>query len=220
MKNYLAFIICGALLFAGCKKDNKEAPSSVLSGKIVYNKLPLGLRSGGVELELWQYGYQVRSKIPVYVSQDGSYSAKIFNGNYKLTMLRGNGPWAEKLDSIDINLKGSMTMDVTVDPYFVIGNVTYTKTDTTVTASVTIQRVNTTRNLEAVNLYIGQTIVTDHVNNGGNTAELAASAIPNITQPITITAKIPAALLTKDYVYARVGIKTSGVNERLYSTLR
>lgn len=217
MKNCFALAALIMIYFlAGCKKDNKEPPSSVLSGKIVYNKLPLGLRSSGVELELWQYGYQLRNKIPIYVSQDGSYSAKIFDGSYKLTLLRGNGPWVEKTDSIDVVVKGSTIADVTVDPFFIVNNFTCTRSGNNVTANVSIQRVNTSKALEAVRFYIGQTIVTDQ-NNNSLTVAKDAGAITDITQPVSFTATIPAALVAKDAVFVRIGIKTSGVTELLYS---
>ena len=216
MKKILFSIICGTLFLAGCKKDDAAPPSSLITGKIVYNKLPLSVRSTGVELELWQYGYSTRIKIPIYVNQDGSYEAKVFDGNYKLTMLRGNGPWAEKTDSIDVALKGSTVIDITVDPYFVISSSTFAKSGNAIAGTVSLQRVNTTRNLESVTLYVGQTMITDQ-NNSGASVTRAASSITDLTQPISLSANIPAALAGKDYVYARVGVRISGVGEQLYS---
>jgi hypothetical protein len=203
------------ILFGACKKDNREPPKSWLTGRVVYQNQPLGVRSNGVQLELWQPGYAIFSKIPVYVDQDGSFSANLFDGEYKLTRLKGNGPWADNTDTINVSVRGTTTVDVPVDPYFVIKNETFTKSGTNINTSFTLQRVNTSRTLEAVRLYIGQTIITDQNNNAGN-AQKAASAV-DITQPVTLTAAIPSSLANKDYVFVRVGVKTNGVGEWLYS---
>lgn len=182
----------------------------------MYDKQPLGVRSNGVQLELWQYGYQLFSKIPVYIDQDGTFTAKVFDGNYKLTVLRGNGPWADKTDSIDVKVSGLANIDVPVDPYFIIKNEKFERTGTTVTATFNLQRVNTNRALELVRIYIGQTNITDQVNNATN-VQKAASAITDLSQRVTVSATIPATLSAKDYVFARVGVKAVGVAELLYS---
>jgi hypothetical protein len=215
MKGLNLLYITLLLFVIGCKKDNKEPPSAVISGKIVYQNQALSVRSGGVELELWQYGYQLRNKIAVYVKQDGTFSAKVFGGNYKLTLLRGNGPWADKTDSIDVQ-GGTSDINVTVDPFFIISNATYTRSNNVVTATFNLQRVNQTRTLEAARLYIGQTTIVDQNNNAANVSKPAAQ-ITDLTQPVTITANVPAALQTKASIFVRVGVKTNGVAELIYT---
>jgi hypothetical protein len=76
--------------------------------------------------------------------------------------------------------------------------------------------VNGTKALELVRLYIGQTVITDQNNNAGTAQKLEVD-IPDLSQPVTLTATIPAALLSKGYVFVRVGVKTAGVAELLYS---
>jgi hypothetical protein len=104
------FMMASAAILTGCEKDNYQQPKSVLKGRIVYDGQVIGLRSNGVQLELWQHGYQLFTKIPVHVEQDGTFSASLFDGNYKLVRLRGNGPWTDNSDSIDVQLKGSHTL--------------------------------------------------------------------------------------------------------------
>ena len=169
-----------------------------------------------MQLELWQKGYQLYTKIPVYIAQDGSFSASVFNGNYKLTRLKGNGPWADNTDTIDVQVNGTANVDVPVDPYFIIKNETFQRSGTTVTATFNLQRVNTTKNLELVRIYLGKTIITDQINNDNIGTKLAA-AITDLTQPVTVSVTIPASLTGVDYAYARVGVKTVGVTELLYS---
>ena len=215
-KNIFIPCIVALIVFVGCKKDNKEPPSFVISGNVEHNGQPISVRSGGVELELWQYGFQLRNKIPVFLNQDGTFSAKVFPGNYKLTLLRGNGPWADLTDSLDVEVKGTSIIKVPVDPYFIIKNVNYQRNGNSITATFNLQRVNTTKVLEVARIYIGQTIITDQNNNLANVSKVA-SAITDLSQPVTITANIPAASASRDFVFVRVGVKTAGVAELLYS---
>lgn len=210
----LAFSL--ASLFAGCEKDNYDAPSSTLTGRVVYQDQPLGVRSDGVQLELWQPGFQLFTKIPIYVAQDGTFSASLFDGNYKLTRLKGNGPWADNTDTINIEVRGGTTVDVPVDPYFVVRNVNIQRSGTAVNATFNLQRVNTTKNLEYVRLYLGQTLITDQVRNDAS-ATIAGNTNPDLSQPITMTLNVTGSLASKDFVFARIGVKTEGVAELLYS---
>jgi hypothetical protein len=220
MKNNFQIIVILLVLFGsglGCGKDNFDPPESTLSGRVVYQSQPIGVRSDGVQLELWQRGFQLFSKIPVYVAQDGTFSVSLFDGDYLLTRLKGNGPWADNTDTILVSVRGNTTVDVPVDPYFIIKSETFTKSGNDINVSFNLQRVNTSRNLEAVRLYIGQTLLTDQNRNEAN-VQKAASAITDLSQPVTLTATIPASLLTKqNYVFARVGVKTVGVAELAYS---
>src|SRR5690606_35052357 len=135
MNNYLySLLSIVVIMVMGCEKDNYEEPTSMLTGRVVYQGEPLGMRSGGVQLELWQHGYELFSKIPVHVDQDGSFSARLFDGDYKLVLLRGNGPWADNTDSLDVHIKGSATVDVPVDPYFVITNHAFQRNGDQITA--------------------------------------------------------------------------------------
>lgn len=204
------------ILAAGCKKDNYSKPSSSLKGRVVYDKEAVGLRSNGVQLELWQHGFELFSKIPVYIAQDGTFSASLFDGNYKLVLLPGNGPWVNNTDSIDVVVKGNTTIDVAVQPYFVIKNAAISKSGTEITATLSIQNINAVGTLESVSLYVGKTNIVDQVNNVG-VATVNAGDIADITQPITVKLTIPASLSGQTYFFARVGVKTAGIAERIYA---
>ena len=77
-----------------CGKDNYQAPESTLTGTVVYQGEPVGVRGSNqsVRLQLWQDGFQTREPIDVYVAQDGSFSAALFDGQYKLITVPGSGP--------------------------------------------------------------------------------------------------------------------------------
>lgn len=208
------------LFLAGCKYDNYDPPKSFLTGKITYNNTALGVRSGGNQLELWQYGFALRSKIAVYIDQDGSYSALLFNGNYKLVSLAG-APWVNQTDSIDVKVSGNTVVDVPVTPFFTITGETYayTAVDSTITATCSVTKVGTSA-ISSLTLYASSTTVLDANNNMQNTA-LAAAALTDLTTAKTVKVKLSkatfTALIGRKYVYVRLGVATSGVGERLYT---
>lgn len=202
------------VLVNGCKKDNYEKPSSLLSGKVVYDKEAVGLRSNGVQLELWQHGFELFTKIPVYVAQDGTFSASLFNGSYKLVRLPGNGPWVNNIDSIDVTVNGNTVIEVPVQPYFVIKNATISKSGTTVTGTFSIVKVANGGTLESVALFVGKTNIVDAVNNLGSAA-VNGSDITDINAPVTVTLTIPGSLSGQSFFFARVSVKTAGVAEHI-----
>lgn len=216
IKNYIYLLFAASVtMLASCKFDNYIAPSSVLSGTIGYQGQVIGVRSNAVELELWQRGYQLYTKIPVYIKQDGTFKAILFDGEYKLTYLKGVGPWVTKTDSVAVSVRGNTIVDFPVEPFFIIKSSTFVKNGTNITGTLTLQRVNTTNTLEAVRIYLNKGSIVDGNINLAN-ASIAASAITDITAPITISVTIPTTLSANDYLYARVGVKTTGVTELAY----
>jgi hypothetical protein len=218
MKRHLTTLLAGlGLLAAGCTKDNIKPPTSQLSGRITYQDQALNVRGGGnVQLELWQRGEFFRTKIPVYVAQDGTYSATLFDGDYKLTRLRDNGPWVNNTDSITVQVRGNTVVDVPVQPYFTLGTTTITKSGSNVTASVQVNKIGT-RNLDAVVLYLGYTQFVDVSNQSASTTKASAD-ITDLTKPVSLTTGIPSS--AKGAIYARVGVRIQGVNELIYSPVQ
>jgi len=212
---YLSFL-WSSFIMGGCAKDNFEPPKSTLIGRLVYNGEPIGVRSGGVAFELWQHGYQLFSKIPLNIAQDGSFSAVLFDGKYKLVRSVGSGPWLNQTDSIDVELNGNATLDVPVEPYYVIKDLSFVKEGVDVKATFTVQTVNNAKALELVRLYIGPNLILDQNNNAAN--KQALSSVIDSTKPITLSVSIPTSLALEDYLFARVGVKVAGIAELLYSS--
>jgi hypothetical protein len=205
----------GLILAAGCAKDNFKAPESKLTGRVVYQDQNVGVRSTGVVFEIWQHGYQLFTKIPLNIAQDGTFSALLFDGDYKLVRTKGAGPWVDVSDSIDVKVQGATTVNIPVDPYFMVKNVSFVKNGATVEVTFTVQAVNTTKTLELVRLYIGPNLILDQNNNSANIQALAAAV--NTAAPVKLRVSIPAAIATQDYIFARVGVKTTGIAELMYS---
>ena len=219
MKYFLTLIAAASLLLTGCKHDNYEEPNVLLSGRVMYNGQPVGVRTNGPQLELWQDGFAVRTPIPVYMSHDGTFSASLFNGTYKLVR-KGNSPWLQQsTDTLVIQVNGNTKVDVPVTPYFVIKNENFAVANNTLTANFTIDKIVTTsNNLQFVKLYLGSSILTDEVRN-----EYSISADVNtlvLGENSTLTATIPNNLKNLSHIFVRIGVKSSASGEYCYSQVQ
>lgn len=224
-QNILLLFVCTAVW--SCKKDNYEAPSSTLSGKLVYQGEAIGVERNQVPFELYQFGFGKVGPIGQSFAQDGSYSAKLFDGEYKLIIPNGQGPFMVKQlasgapDSITISLHGSQTQDIEVTPFYMIRNPQFTAAGGKVMATFKVEKIVTDANakdIEKVELYINKT---QFVSRGGDdniaSADMAGTDIAdpnNITLSVTVPTNITPA---QNYVFARVGVKIAGVEDRLYS---
>ena len=106
-------------------------------------------------------------------------------------------------------------MDIPVNPYFIITNASFVKNGSTISDTFTIVKNTTVKTLELVRLYIGPNLIVDQNNNSANVQVAASSITPG--QPVTLNVTIPASLASNDYLFARVGVKTTGVAELLYT---
>jgi len=122
---FLSLLIATSL--AGCDFDNYEPPKSVLEGRLVYDGQPVHVRENAIQLELWQDGYALHTAIPVYVKQDGSFQATLFDGDYKLVRKQNVGPWVSDPDTVLVELRGGQTLDVPVQPFFVVEDAQVTR---------------------------------------------------------------------------------------------
>jgi hypothetical protein len=215
-------ILTFVIIFAGCTKDNYDPPTSFLTGNVVYNGNPIGVRSGATQLELWQNkwdtrGVIARAKIIVNIAQDGSYSSRLYDGNYKIVRLAG-GPWANQTDSIDVTVSGTAKVDVPVTPYFIITGENFTNNAGVITSTCTVTKVGTL-NISSLTLYVGVTNIVD-ANNNSLTNVISSSGLTDLSTPKTNTVTLNATLAARKYVYVRLGVATSGVGERLYTPVR
>jgi hypothetical protein len=220
MKRFTITLLAGlGLLAAGCKKDNYSPPESQLTGRVLFQNEPVGVRGqGGVQLELWQRGEAFRNKISVSVTQDGTYSATLFDGDYKLTRLRDNGPWQNNTDSIDVQVRGNTVVDVPVQPYYVVRNATFAKSGTAITASGLVSQAAAGRTVEAVTLFVNNTQFVDTNNSLVGSTTKSGTDLSNLAQPLTFSLALPST--ARNAVYARIGVKTQGVNELFYSPVQ
>lgn len=212
----ITFIMAMVVVLSGCEYDNHEPPKTMLTGKVVYQDQAIGVRSSGVQLELWQPGYPVLQKIPVFVDQEGTFSAMVFDGNYKLTRLRGNGPWVDNTDTINVQVKGNTVVEVPVQPFYLIKNEQFQINGNAITTTLNVERLVPDAKIERVTYYLGSTMVVD-ANNFAAVTDIWWPSEEAIAAPMSMSLEIPARLANKGYVFARVGVKIAGVAEMIYS---
>lgn len=150
-------------VFTGCGKDNYDEPESTLTGKITYNGEAVNVRGTDerVRLQLYQDGYAKHDPIEVFVGQEGTFSAKLFNGEYKMVTRNNNGPWVNSRDTTIITVKGSTVMEFKVTPYFTISNSEITLSGNTMNTSFSIAQIVSTAEIEKVLLLLNSTSFVD-----------------------------------------------------------
>jgi len=227
-EKFLAIALCLMVLIASCAKDNYEPPQSDFSGRLVYQGQPIGIRNAAFKMELWQRGFGNFGVIDVNVNQEGKFSSKLFDGNYKFTVSNGQVPFlwpkntAGRPDSIDVNLAGNKTLDLEVRPYYMIRNAVITIAGGKVNATCALEKIITDANgkdLESVSLYINKTqfVDADGTNNIAK-QELSGAALANLAS-LSMSVDIPTISPTQNYVFARVGAKIAGVEHMIFSPL-
>ena len=199
--------------------DNYDEPNALLTGRVVYQGSPVGVRSNGVQLELWQPGYDLNQKIPIYVDQDGSFSAMVFDGEYKLNLLAGNGPWVDIRDTLQVQVQGQTQVDVPVVPYYTIENPSISHAAGVVTASFEVGSVDTSRELEYVGLYVSTTHFVDRSNMAVRTEHDRAD-LTSLDDPVSLSVELTDDLQERADIYVRVGLKTEGVDELLFTPVQ
>lgn len=218
MKLYKYFSLIGiiVLMLTACGLDNYDAPASTLYGKITYNGETLGLRGTGeaVQLQLYQDGYELRAHIPVYVKQDGTFEALLFDGEYKLVTRNQNGPWVNARDTTVINVRGATNVEVKVTPFFTISNENLSLNGSVFNASFTINQVVSTANIDYVTLLISKTSFVDDVSNFVR-RDFRDQEAGNVNLSVDLSGNNDFA--TAKALFARVGVRTAGTDQAIYS---
>jgi len=207
-----------SMIMASCGLDNYEAPQSKLTGKVIYNGQPLGVKgtTGEVYLQLWQYDWQIRTgAINVYVGQDGSFTALLHDGEYYLVMNNNRGPWVNNPDTVHVTVKGNTVADYPVTPYFTISNVSYSLSGTTLTASLDVTEVTPGRTVSTVALIVGKTQFVDNSDQAHTNWVRLTNQTPG---RITLTIDVSDDLSKQTQLYARVGLQISGISQWLFDT--
>jgi len=218
----MLFLVCAA---AACSKDNYKAPASILKGRLMYKGDSIGLERNQVPLQLYQYGFGKVGAINGSFSQDGLYSFSLFDGDYKLIIPNGQGPFVWKQlangdpDSLAVTLRGSQTLDLEVTPYYMLRAATFTGGSGAVAATFSVIKViadpAVAKDVERVTLYINKTQFVSGADNIGKT-DLAGA---DITDPdhVSLNVTVPATYPAQNYVYARVGLKIKDVEDMIFS---
>lgn len=217
MRHYKYFvIIIGVALLTACGFDNYDEPQSTLQGRITYQGEALGLRGTGeaIQLQLYQDGYDLRDHITVYVKQDGTFQALLFDGEYKLVTRNQNGPWVNARDTVVVNLRGSTNVEVEVIPYFTISNESLTLNGSVLNANFTVNQIVNTAEIEYVSLLVGNTNFVDDVS---NIARLDFQGEDPGALSLSMDMSGNNSFTSARYLYARVGVRAVGADQAIYS---
>lgn len=224
---HFTYILALAAFFVSCEKDNYTAPKSTLSGRIVYKGEPIGVEQDQLRLQLWQPGFGKLAAIDAPVSQEGTYSTVLFDGNYKLAFPKGRGPFktlskdAATKDTLFVNLSGSQTLDVEVLPYYMIRNSQFNGGESKVSVSLKLEKIitdTTAKDIERVSLYINKAQFVSRATNIGVT-DIAGADLKDLNS-ISITTAVPTLTPTQNYVFARVGVKIKDVEDMVFSPVQ
>ena len=215
LSNILSFTMLATLLWS-CGLDNYDEPKSKLYGKVTYNGEALGLRGTGeaIQMQLYQDGFELRDPITVYVGQEGTFEALLFDGEYKLVTKDKNGPWVNTRDTMVVNLKGSTQCEVKVTPYFTISGDAISLNGNTLSATCAINKVVATANIDRVMLLLSKTSFVDEVNNIAR-KDFSGMTAGNASLSMDLTGN--ANVASAKALYARIGVKTSGADQAIYS---
>jgi hypothetical protein len=209
-----------------CRKDNYDEPTVKLSGRIVYKNEPVEVEYNQVRFELYQNGFGKTGPMASTFQPDGSYEMLLFNGEYKFIVPNGQGPFKWKQttagapDSTTIVVNGSQELNIEVTPYYMIRNPQLTASGGNVLGKFSIEKIITdasARDIENVSLYINKT---QFVSGADNVAAKTINGI-DITDPdnVNLSVAVPAANTAQGYVFARIGVKIAGVEDRIFSAV-
>jgi uncharacterized protein DUF3823 len=228
MKSIYQYIIFALATFSlwSCKKDNYDPPKSTLAGRIVYKGTPIGVEYDRVPIQLYQYGFGAIGSINGTFDQDGSYSFLLFDGSYKLIIPNNQGPFKPKTkaggvpDSIDVQLNGQQTLDIEVEPYYMIRSPQLTIASGKVTGTFAVEKIITdvnAKDIESANLYINKTAFVSGADQVAQ-ASITGAAITNPAS-ISLNVTVPSITPTQNYVFARIGVKIKDVEDLIFSPI-
>src|SRR3954454_23990726 len=166
IKFHYIFLITLSVAVVSCKKDNYNAPSSTLQGRLVYKGDSIGVERDQVPYELYQYGFGKVGAIASSFTQNGTFSSLLFDGDYKLIIPGGQGPFLWKQtasgapDSLAITLRGSQNLDLEVTPFYMIRTPQITAAGGNVAGTFKVEKIiidANAKDIDRVSLYINRT---------------------------------------------------------------
>lgn len=213
-----------SFLVASCGYDNYDPPQAELQGRIVYNGEPIQVAYNEVTFQLWEPGWQTSIPINVAVKQDGSYSALLFDATYKMIFQRGQGPFMTlpndqtNSDTILVNVKGGQTLDIEVLPYYMVRDAQFSASGRTINATGRLEQIITgeqAKNIERVALYTSKTQFVDGRTSIA-TKEVNGADVSDLNS-LALSVDVPAMVPSQNYVFARIGVKISGIEDMIFS---
>lgn len=223
-------LLC-TFFIAACDYDNFDPPNSTLEGAMVYEGEQVRVSHGLEALELWEPGYELDDDIAVYLSQDGTFSSKLFDGEYKLVRQEGGGPWRTNTDTVRIEVDGSNVrvtdgnasvnndrLEVPVQPFFTVENEDIQRSGSTISANFGVSQEVSSATLQTVGLYVATSRLVDQTGSGSDAvATMSASEVSDMSN---ISLEVDASdLENESSLFARVGVKAEESQWFLFSNV-
>lgn len=226
MKNTFHYILLFVLSTAimSCELDNYEPPSSLLSGRLLYQGTPLNFEYNRVSYELYQDGFGKTGPLSSTFTSEGEFSQLLFNGAYKMVVPNGQGPflWGEEADMPDtvvINVSGNTQQDFEVIPYWMIRNAQLSGGGNQVSGTFGLEQIVTdanARDIESVTLYVSKTLFANSQTNVATNA-IDGNEIADLSN-VSLSATVPELVPTQSYVFASIGVKLAGIDDLIFSS--
>ena len=223
---YICFLLIITTFFSCSKKDNYDAPGSQLTGALLYNGDSIQVEYDRVPFQLYQYGFGKVGAINGSFDQSGVLHALLFNGDYKFIIPNGQGPFLWKKtaagdpDTLAINVAGNSNISIDITPFYMIRNTQITAGTGKVNATFKLEKIITgtdAKDIENVTLYINKTQFVSGSDNAAS-ASMDGSAITDVNN-VSLSVDVPSFVPAQNYVFARVGLKIAGVEDRIFSPL-
>ncbi|WP_116127155.1 DUF3823 domain-containing protein [Lewinella sp. IMCC34183] len=220
---FLTILLAGTLLLA-CEKDNFDAPSANLTGRLLYEGEPIYLEYNRVSYQLYQDGFGKTGPIGSTFTPEGEFSHQLFNGEYKMVIPPGQGPFvalrnaSDQPDTIMIDLRGNQNLDIEVTPYWRIRDAQLNAGEGRVSSTFGLEQIatgNSAREVESATLYVSKTAFANTQTNIA-TAGIAGGDITDMNN-ISLSVGIPEIRPTQNYVFASIGVKFVGVDDLIFS---
>ena len=211
-------------LLLGCEKDNFDAPNAQLTGRLLYQGEPIYLEYDRVNYELYQDGFGKFGPIGSTFTPEGEFSHLLFNGEYKMVIPLGQGPFVDMRndagapDTLLIDLRGSQSLAIEVTPYWMVRNTILSAGEGRVAATFSLEQIATgeeARDIESATLYVSKTAFANPQTNVA-TAGIGGGDIADMNS-ISLSVDIPELQPVQNYVFASVGVKFAGVDDLIFS---
>lgn len=215
-----------AFCFASCEYDNYEEPDTQMTGRIVYKGEQLNVRNNEINLRLYELGWELTSStyLNVGIAQDGTFSAMVYKGkDYELERLFNSGPWLNPAvgERTEIKNYDGKSIDVEVTPYYLLKNVSITCSGKVISGSASIETIDGSLPIESVGLYVSRNLICDNVYSAvGNSVNKSVTG-DSVSLQVDLNSKsvnsTAGSLPSTGFVYARLGLKVSGITPMIYS---
>ena len=219
----LTLLLLGGVLLA-CEKDNYDEPNARLTGRLLYQGEPIYVEYDRVSYDLYQDGFGKTGPINSRFTPEGEFSHLLFNGEYKMVIPIGQGPFVSPVnaagqpDTLVINLQGSQDIDLEVTPYWRIRNTILSAGEGRVGATFGLEQITSgdnARDIEYATLYVSKTAFANTQTNVA-TATVAGGDVADLNA-ISLSVDIPEIQPVQNYVFASIGVKFAGVEDLIFS---